>query len=70
MVVRNWPTDCFIPEDPCRLLLYSTDGLDTVELLLALEHHHGLDFGLEEESWNLLLGDLVDLILKKSKRRD
>jgi hypothetical protein len=58
----GWPNDNFIPADPCRLLLWTTVGLEDVEVALLLEDDFGLPKTVADRIWELTFGELVQAV--------
>jgi hypothetical protein len=57
-----WPNDNFIPADPCQLLLWTTVGLEDVEVMLLLEDDFGLPETVTERIYDLTFGELVQAV--------
>ncbi len=68
---NRWPNACFIPEDPCAILLWdSTTEMRCESILLALRERYGLDISVTRGIENLLFGELVSRLAEAKRNND
>ena len=62
--ICEWKTEAFIPEDPCKFLLYPLyDGLEVAEALVDLEDQYNIPTSFTDNIWTCTFGELVDYIV-------